>query len=73
MPVRLTVAYSIGAEEGAKVGVATDALPPVQRHQFKTADPEHAYVFISQSYRDYTVRFSLTGSCSPQTPAGVTP
>ncbi len=40
------------------MGVAADALPPVQRHQFKTADPERAHAFLWQNYGDYTVRFS---------------
>jgi hypothetical protein len=41
-----------------KVGVAAQTLPPVQRHQFKTADAERAHSFIWQNYCDYTVRFS---------------
>ncbi|MGB8198558.1 MAG: helix-turn-helix transcriptional regulator [Pseudonocardiaceae bacterium] len=40
------------------MGVAAQTLPPVQRHQFKTADPERAHAFIWQNYGDYTVRFS---------------
>ena len=34
------------------------ALPPVQRHQFKTTDPERAHAFLRQIYADYSVRFS---------------
>jgi hypothetical protein len=40
------------------MGVAAQTLPPVQRDQFKTADPERAHAFICQNYADYTVRFS---------------
>ncbi|HKR50230.1 MAG TPA: AraC family transcriptional regulator [Pseudonocardiaceae bacterium] len=39
------------------------ALPPVQRHQFTTTDPDHALAFIRQNYADYSVRF-------PDGPAG---
>jgi AraC-like DNA-binding protein len=40
--------------------VAADAqtLPPTERHQFTTADPERGHEFIWQNYGDYTVRFS---------------
>jgi AraC-like DNA-binding protein len=40
------------------MGVAAQTLPPVQRSQFETADPERAHAFIRQNYADYSVRFS---------------
>ena len=43
---------------GARVGVDARALPPVQRHQFSTTDPERAHAFVRQSYADFSVRFS---------------
>jgi hypothetical protein len=38
------------------VDVAAQSLPPVQRHQFKTTDPEHAHEFVRQNYTDYSMR-----------------
>jgi len=59
VPGRLAVAYSIWSGWGVRrMGVAAQTLPPVQRHQFKTADPERAHEFIWQNYGYYTVRFS---------------
>jgi hypothetical protein len=40
------------------MGVAAQTLPPVQRYQFETADPERAHAFLRQKHTDYTVRFS---------------
>lgn len=38
--------------------MAAQSLPPVQRHKFKTADPERAHAFLRQNYGYYTVRIS---------------
>jgi AraC-like DNA-binding protein len=38
------------------VDVTAQSLPPVQRHQFKTTDPEHAHEFVRQNYADYSMR-----------------
>jgi AraC-like DNA-binding protein len=56
----LTVAAYFGQNDWGvrRMSVAAQTLPPVQRYQFKTADPERAHAFIRQSYTDYTVRFS---------------
>jgi AraC-like DNA-binding protein len=40
------------------VGVGAQALPPVQRHQFTTTDPEHAHAFLRRNYTAHSVRFS---------------
>ena len=48
---------------GMGMGMDAQALPPVQRHQFTTTDPERADEFIRQNYAGRTSRFlgSLEG------------
>jgi AraC-like DNA-binding protein len=38
------------------VDVSAQSLPPVQRHQFKTTDPEHAHEFVRQNYTEHSMR-----------------
>jgi hypothetical protein len=40
------------------MAVVDQTVPPVQRHEFKTVDPERAHAFIRQNYAYHTVRFS---------------